>query len=331
MTKFTKRSPFLMVVLVLGCGVSAAAPFSDAKHYAMLVQEGKHEATHSFHQDAEVIWQRNQSYLSDMAPLQQAQWYLARADFLQFEHRFEEALQTLDKVEETGFLVSNALLIRARISLTIGALEEARMACQNLRVLVSVDTWATCLLEVEGRSGDLSQSYEALKRIAERNTDTSDDVTTWRYQILAEQAQLLGHYNEALQWLNGASYATQPVVAQKQILDIWFKQKRPELVVTVMPQCPKPDNLVPDSLIVRFARAERENNRQITCWRSLASERIAIRELRHDRLHTADLAYYHTYVSGDAQAAVYWAELTVTVAREPFDYMLLEAAQELSP
>lgn len=331
MTRVTKRSPFLMVVLVLGCGVVAAAPFSDAKHYAMLVQEGKHEATHSFHQDAEVIWQRNQSLLVDMEPLQQAQWYLARADFLQFEHRFEEALQALDKVEKTGFLVSNALLIRARISLTIGALEDARMACQNLRVLVPVDTWATCLLEVEGRSGELPQSYQALKRIAARNIDMSDEVSAWRFQILAEQAQLLGYYNEALQWLDSANYAAQPVVAQKQILDIWFKQNRPEVASDVMPRCPEPDSLFPDSLIVRFARAELESNSQLTCWRSLASERIEIRELRHDRLHTADIAYYHTYVSGNAKAAVYWAELTVAVAREPFDYMLLEAAKELRP
>lgn len=330
MTKFTKRSPFLMVVLVLGCGVCAAAPFLDAKHYANLVQEGKHEATHSLHQDAEVIWLRNQSYLPDLAPLQQAQWYLARADFLQFEHRFEEALEMLDKVEATGFLVSNALIIRARISLTVGALEEARMACQNLRVLVSVDIWATCLLEVEGRVGDLSQSYSALKRIAERNNDSSEEVTLWRHQILAEQAQLLGYHNEALQWLNSKNYATQPVVSQKQILDIWFQQQRPDLVSKVMPDCPKPDSFVSDSLIVRFARAELENNSRLTCWRSLAKERIAIRELRHDRLHTADLAYYHTYLSGNAQAAVYWAELTVVVAREPFDFKLLEAAQELS-
>ncbi|WP_417659341.1 tetratricopeptide repeat protein [Pseudidiomarina sp.] len=328
MTKVNTYTPFLMVLLVLGCG-AAAAPFSSAQHYAKLVEEGKQEATHSYHQEAEEVWRSVSARIPSLDTAERAQWYLARADYLQFGHQFTEALETLERVEATGMLVGSALLMRARILLTLGEVEPAAAACQQLRGLAPVDVWATCELEVKGRAGELKVAYEGLSQLAERNTASTSAIALWRRQILAEQAHLLGNYDAALNWLQSDNYATQPVVAQKQIIDVWLLQNRPQQVLSQTSECPVNDSLLPDSLIVRFARAELEADSAMTCWRELAGERIHIRELRHDELHTADLAYYHAYISKDADAALYWARLTVAVSREPFDLALLDAAKEL--
>lgn len=330
MTKVNTYTPFLMVllVLVLGCG-AAAAPFSSAQQYARLVEEGKQEATHSYHQEAEEVWRSVSARIPSLDTAERAQWYLARADYLQFGHQFAAALDTLERVEATGMLMSSALLMRARILLTLGEVEQAATACQQLRGLAPVDVWATCELEVKGRAGELKLAYEGLRQLADPNPTNASAIGLWRRQILAEQAHLLGNYEAALNWLQSDNYAAQPVVMQKQIIDVWLLQKRPQQALSQTTECPADDALLPDSLIVRFARAELEADSEFTCWRELAAERIYIRELRHDELHTADLAYYHAYISKDAEAALYWARLTVSVSREPFDLALLDAAKEL--
>ncbi|WP_417666039.1 tetratricopeptide repeat protein [Pseudidiomarina sp.] len=328
MSKVNTYTPFLMVLLVLGCG-AAAAPFSSAQHYAKLVEEGKQEATHAYHQEAEELWRSVSARIPSLDTTERAQWYLARADYLQFGHQFAEALDTLKRVEATGTLMSSALLMRARILLTLGEVERAAIACKQLRGLAPVDVWGTCELEVKGRAGELKLAYEGLNRLADQDKTRTSAIVLWRRQILAEQAHLLGNYEAALNWLQSDNYAAQPVVVQKQIIDVWLLQNRPQQVLSQTSECPANDSLLPDSLIVRFARAELEAESALTCWRQLAAERIYIRELRHDELHTADLAYYHAYISKDADAALYWARLTVSVSREPFDLVLLDAAKEL--
>ena len=58
---------------------------------------------------------------------------------------------------------------------------------------------------------------------------------------------------------------------------------------------------------------------------------MQLRVMRDEKLHSADIAYYFTYVEPDAEQARYWAQQNIEVAQEPFDYRLLSAANALQP
>lgn len=329
MTKSTLRLFFLLVLAPWGCG-AAATPFSGAERYAAYVIAGKDEAQHELHDRATSMWHDIQPELTSLSTQEQARWWLARADLLQFEHRFDESLDAIETVLALGHEQENAYLMQARIALTRHDLNVAERSCQALSQHAPMDVVATCLLEVKGRAGDLTMTYPALQRLEARNQDPSSSLTRWRRQILAEQAQLLGHYDDALRWLGYPQYNQQPVVAQKQIIDVLIATDRIAEIFTVVGECPAVNALPVDSLLVRIAHAETLLGSQ-SCWRDVTAERIEMRVLRADKLHTSDLAYFFTYVEPDADQALHWAELNIAVAREPFDRQLLAAAEELQP
>ncbi|RUO42121.1 hypothetical protein CWE22_08235 [Pseudidiomarina aestuarii] len=329
MTKSTLRLLVLLVLAPWGCGI-AATPFSGAERYAAYVVAGKDEAQHELHDRAASLWNDIQPQLTTLSNREQARWWLARADLLQFEHRFDESLAAIETVLKLGYEQENAYLMQARIALTRNELAVAERSCQALSQYSPMDVVATCLLEVKGRAGDLTMSYPALVRLEERNQDPSSALTRWRRQILAEQAQLLGLYNDALRWLDYPNYAEQPVVAQKQMIDVLIATNRLADVFAVVGECPAVNAIPVDSLLVRIAHAETLQGAQ-SCWRDVTAERIEMRVLRADKLHTSDLAYFFTHVEPDADQAMHWAELNIAVAREPFDRQLLAAAEELQP
>lgn len=329
MTSYRLTNLVCLVFILMSCGV-AAASFSNAERYATYVGAGKDEKQHELHDKAARLWQQIQPDLAGLPSYERAKWWLARADLLQFEHRFDDALKAIDKVLTEGHLQQNALLMQARIHLTRHNLEAANSACNQLAEYSAMDIVATCLLEVRGRAGELDGSYQALQRLQSRNQDSRSALSLWRMQILAEQAQLLGRYDEALQWLEHERYAEQPLVVQKQIVDVFFAMGRSDAVLDLNEPCPQVNELPVDSMLVRIAHAERiQDNR--SCWRDLAKERMQIRALRADELHTSDLAYYFIYVEPAAEHALHWAELNFSVAKEPFDRELLAAAEELQP
>jgi hypothetical protein len=337
MIKTHLRHYALGVLLAVGCGYAAASG-SKAEQYASYVIEGKNDAQHHLHQQAAIMWQAAAPQLTTLAKSEQAQWWLAQADLLQFEHRFDAALLALDKVLALSALQQSAYLMQARIALTRHNLPLATQACQALAAYAQFDVVATCLLEVKGRAGELTSSYIALQRLQARytdshiraNTGTSSALALWRYQILAEQAQLLKRYDEALIWLDYANYATNPVVMQRQILDVLLVTERADDIIRLAGTCPIVDALPADSMLVRIAHAEAKLGMQ-HCWRNVAAQRMHLRELRADVLHTSDLAYYFIYLQPNATKALHWARQNIAVAQEPFDQQLLAAAKEIAP
>ncbi|WP_445428239.1 hypothetical protein [Alishewanella sp. HL-SH05] len=328
MSKSTYWRFAIGVMFSVVCG-SAAATAVKAEHYAELVIQGKQAAQHQLHEDAEILWQLMAPRLASLPAIEQAQWWLAQADLLQFEHRFAEALTALEQVLALQQLHEPVYLMQARIALTRDDLARATQACRALTGYSQIDVVATCLLEVQGRAGQLESSYTRLQQLHLRNSNSTEALQQWRLQILAEQAHLLGRYNEALEWLDYPNYFQQPEVMQRQMLDILLQTGRAAEVLALSGVCPKVDALPSDSLLVRVAYAEAQLGEQ-QCWREVTAQRMHLRELRADALHTADIAYYFSYVAPDGEKARYWAKQNMAVAQEPFDKQLLAAAQELA-
>ena len=77
-----------------------------------------------------------------------------------------------------------------------------------------------------------------------------------------------------------------------------------------------------------MARAERLATND-DHFQSLVHKKVELRILRNDQLHAADIAYYYTYVSPNAELAQQWAQRNWNHVKEPADKALLEQAQKL--
>ncbi|RTE86587.1 MULTISPECIES: tetratricopeptide repeat protein [Gammaproteobacteria] len=251
-------------------------------------------------------------------------WLLASADLYQYQHNFNDARVLLLQVLELDSSHLRASLMLARIALAQGLEEEARTTCSELFGDHALGVVLTCLLEVEGRGDYPQQAYNQLKQLQQRSNSSADShIRHWRLQILAEQALLLELYSETRQWL---AQLPQPlsIVERKLLLDSYLFDESSSVPQELIPSCEAQEV---DAIAIRLARAQQGSNE--TCWSDYAQERIQIREIRGDRLHSADIAYYYTYVKPQPEMAFRWANINYSVAKEPLDEILLMDARNL--
>ena len=257
----------------------------------------------------------------------QRDWLIAIADTLQYQHQFAEARTVLNRVLEESPRDVQAQLMLARIALTLNETDNAKQHCTDLMGSAALGVVSTCLLEVQGRSGNLERAYTRLTQLHEQQPGQAQSaIAHWRLQILTEQALLLGDYQAAQRWT--ASMPTPlNVVDKKRRLDSYLWDTDAQVPDALMLDCKQTPV---DSITIRLAWAEKRNQ-EGHCWQDYARERMQLRVMRDEKLHSADIAYYFTYVEPDAEQARYWAQQNIEVAQEPFDYRLLSAANALQP
>lgn len=254
------------------------------------------------------------------------EWLLVSADLFQYQHKFQQARRYLKRVLETQPFHLQATLMLARIALAEGNNEQAKTYCTALFGHHSLSIVSTCLLEVEGRSQHPVTAYEQLKNVQRQQSIDSEAnaVTRWRLQILTEQALLLGKYVEARNWIKKLP-SDKTIVEQKLLLDSYLLDTAVRFPENLIAECTSD---VTDALAVRFALAQQRLT-EGGCWVDYTKERMYLRVLRNDRLHSADIAFYYTYLVKAPEEAVRWASLNYSVAKEPFDKKLLVDAKQL--
>jgi hypothetical protein len=199
-----------------------------------------------------------------------------------------------------------------------------------MRLLGHADllTLSTCTLEARSTLGnkELNESYAQLQHTVNRQGLPDDERQLWILQVLADMALRLDKPQAALHYLN--------LIKARNSLSVWVQWADANLVLgnnqTVI------NELVPlintttqadDSVLIRLAIAEKKIANAIH-WQTQVRERIALRELRDDHAHAADLAIYYLDVVPDAHKALHWAERNWQQAREASDKQLLMRAQQ---
>lgn len=253
-------------------------------------------------------------------------WLLASADLLQYQHQFTKASEYLERILELRPFHLQASLMQARIALAQGNTEAAKSRCTSLFGQHSLSVVSTCLLEVEGRSNQQLAAYTQLSDLQKRQPQESevDTIERWRLQILAEQALLLERYAEARSWLNQLP-EEKTIVEEKLLLDSYLLETSGSLPDSLIADCA---SQLTDALAVRVALVQQRLHGG-GCWVDYIKQRMHLRVLRNDRLHSADIAFYFTYLLEHPDRAVKWANINYSVAKEPFDKRLLIDAQQL--
>ena len=255
---------------------------------------------------------------------------LAWAQVQQHQHRFELALDVLAKIlaQEPDNVTAN--LLAARLHLIQGNPGTAQKFCLRLLGHADLLTLSTCSLEVRSTLGEkeLAESYAQLQQLLVNQGLPTDERQAWVLQILADMALRLQKPEEGLNFLER--------IQQKQTLSVWVQWSDIQLalgnytqVMESLTAVANSNAQIDDALLVRLALAEKQLA-QPAEWQKKLAERIALRELRDDQAHAADLAIYYLDVAPDANKALHWAERNWQQAREVNDKNILLRAQQLA-
>lgn len=251
----------------------------------------------------------------------------AWAQVLQHQHKFvsaQDALRDILALEPNHIA---ATLLAARLQLIQGNPASAHSYCLKLLGHADLLTLSTCSLEARSYFGEkeLAESYKQLQKLVASNGMPEDERQQWVLQILADMAVRLQLFDEAANFLE--------LIAQPKALSVWVQWadinlalNNNELVSHQIKEILK-KNQLDDALMIRLVIAEKKLSRE-SQWESQLRERIALRELRDDGAHAADLALYHLFVSANTQKALYWAERNWLDAREYNDEKLLKIARQ---
>lgn len=253
---------------------------------------------------------------------------LAWAQVQQHQHRFAIAQSLLQKIliQQPDNVTAN--LLDARLYLIQANAASAKAACMRLLGHADLLTLSACTLEARSTLGDkeLSESYIQLQQIITTQGLPEDERQLWVMQILADMAIRLQKPQEAANFLNK--------IKSKNSLSVWVQWAdanlalgNDQLVISELTPLINTSSQADDSLLLRLALAEKKLARAEN-WQIQVRERIALRELRDDQAHAADLAIYYLDITPNTDKALFWAERNWQQAREASDKHLLLRAQQ---
>lgn len=282
-----------------------------------------------------------------------AETFYLYARVLQHQHQFEQALRALDSALLLKPNDINSLLLQANIYSVQGEYARAKQSCLGLLGQADILLLSTCALEVASQDGQLETSYQALNRLYQAPAQdssrlasstamtqtTPEKVDDWITQILADMALRLSDVEAAAQHLQYVDLDRAPVSLLALWADIQLAANQPEQVLSQLEPIVTRHAIQDDTLLLRLAIAENAlanaangaNAIHATTrlpWRTQFAQRVALRELRQDSLHAADLAKYYLLLDVNPSKALYWAKMNWQVARQAADKALLEQAQQ---
>ena len=274
------------------------------------------------------------SQLNDQQQSTSQYWYLL-ARSLQHQHAFDDALVALDRALEIEPDYPSAWLLKASIHLVQTNFDDAKKACTKLLGNTGLIIVATCSLEIASYTGALTQSYQQLSLILNReNTQTySVDEALWRVQVIADMALRLGKSKAAEQWLATALQHRKLVDMPLSFITLWADIQRElgnhQNISSQLSEILEQTRFKDDALLVRLAMSEKRLNSN-SDWQEQMTRRVQLRLQRQDCYHAADIARYFLYVEPSPEEALKWANINYQQAKLFDDEHLLEAAKKLN-
>jgi tetratricopeptide (TPR) repeat protein len=248
-----------------------------------------------------------------------------QATALQYLHQFDRALGLLDQALAAEPRDGQAWLSRASLLELRGNYGEARRACARLIRTADEFVALTCLTSVDGRSGALSASYAALRRLPVSDARLAPAVRSWALAVLADMAERLGEDSAAEADLQAAlrSSPDDPFL-KASYADLLLRLGRPAAVIELL----RVDE-AQDALLLRLAIAgKRAGSAEAARWASMCEERFRAAERDRDLTHQREWGMFLLDVQGDARAALMAAINNWQQQREPADLRIYARAAE---
>jgi tetratricopeptide (TPR) repeat protein len=247
-----------------------------------------------------------------------------RAQVLQFDHRFSEALADLDAAIRVEPANGTAWSWRTAIEMVQANYPEARRGCVALQPLSSPLIAAACRAQVDAASGRAGPAAAALRQALADEPDADPSERLWSLTRLAETEERLGAFEAAeAAFRQGLALGIPDVYLQAAYADFLLDRGRPAEVLGLLKERSRAD-----VLLLRLAQAAKAvgDPRAAGLAAEMAARFEAARR-RGDTTHRKEESRFVLSVQGDAPRALTLAKENFAVQREPIDArILLEAA-----
>ena len=265
---------------------------------------------------------------------QPAMFHILLAAVLQHNHEFEQALEQLQPLLESGAgdrgMLTQALTIQSQIGLVIGDYELVAHSCQALRQAARYPVYLNCQAQLDGVTGNAEAALNALNSTLDRGTDLNaqdyQELMTTAAVILHRTGELApaeSYYQAALR------LSPQNTYLQVNYSNLLLESGRHGDVVTLLSTTT--DERRNTELNIILARALLASDS--TADRQRAAEIIATLEaafqlafLRDEAIPHKEYAQFALYLADRPDAALDAAKANWQQQKEPSDTRLLANA-----
>ena len=247
-----------------------------------------------------------------------------RAQVLQFDHQFAQALADLDGALRQQPDLGRAWAWRTAILMVQADYKQARRSCEQMAPYGSALIAAGCLAQVDAATGRAAVAAASLRAALAQHPGASPEERLWSLTRLAETEERLGNSAAAeAAFRQALALGTADVYLQAAYADFLLDRGRAADVLALLKGRGRAD-----VLLLRQALAARATSdpTAATLAQELAA-RFAAAKLRGDTSHQKEESRFVLALQGDAPRALVLAQQNYAVQREPADArILLEAA-----
>jgi hypothetical protein len=247
-----------------------------------------------------------------------------RAQVLQFDHRFDDALADLDGALRQQPDLGRAWAWRTAILMVQADYARARSSCEQMAPLGSALIAAGCLAQVDAATGRAAAAAASLRAALAQAADAPPEERLWCLTRLAETEERLGNGAAAEAAFRAAlALGAADVYLQAAYADFLLDRGRAADVLALLKGRGRADVLLLRQALAARAVAD-------PAAAALAQElaaRFAAARLRGDTSHQKEESRFVLALQGNAPQALSLAQQNFAVQREPADArILLEAA-----
>ncbi len=247
-----------------------------------------------------------------------------RAQLLQFDHRFDEALADLDAAVAAQPDNGTAWSWRTAILMVRADYARARDSCEQMAPLATLLIAAACRAQVEAITGQAAQAAQRLRTALTQHPQAHPAERLWSLTRLAETEERRGD-NAAAEaaFREALALGQADVYLQAAYADFLLDRGRPAEVLTLLA-----DGARADLLLLRLALAAKaQGDPRAARWRDELAARFEAAQRRGDVSHRKEESRFVLALLDDVPRALRLAQQNFAVQREPADArILLEAA-----
>lgn len=243
---------------------------------------------------------------------------ILHATILQSRHAFAASLGELTRALTLQPENAQAWLTRATVLRVLGRYEEALDSCDRLAKSTDTATASLCVEGLRGLTGHLQTAYDRLMALPWQSL--SQAARVWRYSELGEMAERLGRDREAEHWfVEGLKLDSEDLYMRAAYCDLLLRQARNAEVLELVRQR---QSLEP--LLLRESIAEQHlGAAQADTSRAILRNTFAVEEERGDAVHRREQARFLLDVESQPARALAVAQENWRTQREPDDVLIL--------
>lgn len=256
----------------------------------------------------------------EMDPDAPTEILILRANIKQIDHRFDEALEDLDRVLVREPSNPQALLSRAFIHATIGTATHGKNDCAALRSNVSVTIRETCSARILSLTGDLEKAHARMEAVIAVIRANNLQERMFALSVAAEIAERIGETETArAQYAKLISADREAVFARAAYADFLLAQGEHDEAANVIGPTPNTEAL----LLLSALAGKHEEAGVAMQSASEMSARMAADRVNEDFSHAREYARFALDYLEDATLALEYAQENWRVQKEPIDARIL--------